>query len=334
MAASSTRLLSLTTVIKTYENWLHYGTFVHGPLKESLRDVLHNVSNDTTYQGLPISPADLYREFDQNYKSTLRKLLKNGVLKQDQMLLIFPPNSNETHSDKFDVTLLAILIINCTTLAPPSTGWRNKTPPAADQSKAANVIRARELRNLFHHIDPNDFDMKIFDDNWMEGECVVQGLGYNRYDLQALKTASLDPTKLSVVHSLVQFLQIEQNKLRKQIDLIKAEEIKSKVEDNKKNVEHNRMKFEDNKKNIEDNRKNVEHSRMNVAENKKIIEDNRKNVEQNVEEIKKNTMEQLHHILKLETDLLGADKQICHLKEQSDELKNRIITLQYNQSGT
>ena len=418
MAASSTRLLSLTTVIKTYENWLHYGTFVHGPLKESLRDVLHNVSNDTTYQGLPIRPADLYRELDQNHKSTLIKLLKNGVLKQDQMLLIFPPNSNETHSDKFDVTLLAILIINCTTLTPPSTGWRNKNPPAADQSKAANVIRARELRNLFHHIDPKDFDMKIFDDNWMEGEGVVQGLGYNRYDLQALKTASLDPTRLSVVHSLVQFLQIEQNKLKKQIDLINAEEIMLKVEynkknvehnrmngeDNKKNVEENRMKFEENKKNIEDNRKNVEdnrknvedykrnveHNRMNVEDNKKNveenrmnveeykknvednrmnvednknniednrknvedykknvednrmnvvdikknIEDNRKNEEQNAEEIKNNAMEQLQHILKLETDLLGADKQICHLREQSDELKNRIISLRYNQSGT
>ena len=285
------------------------------------------MSQDTTYQGLPIRPADLYRELDQNHKSTLRKLLKNRVLKQDQMLLISPPNSNETHSDKFDVTLLAILIINCTTLAPPSTGWKNKNPPAADQSKAANVIRARELRNLFHHIDPKDFDMKTFDDKWIEGEGVVQGLGYNRYDLQALKTASLDPTRLSVVHSLVQFLQIEQNKLKKQIDLINAEEKNLRVEDNKKNIE-------DNRKNIEDKKKNVEDNRMNVADNKKNIEDNRKNVEENAEEMKKNTMEQLQHIMKLETDLLGADKHICHLKEQSDELKNRIISLQYNQSGT
>ena len=264
------------------------------------------MSNDATYQGLPIRPADLYRELDQNHKPTLRKLLQIGVLKQDQMLLIFPPNSKETHSDKFDVTLLAILIINCTTLAPPSTGWRNKNPPAADQSKAANVIRARELRNLFHHIDPEDFDRKTFDNKWMEGEGVVNGLGCHRYDTQALKTTSLDPTKLSVVHSLLQFLQIEQNKLKKQIDLIKAEEINLNVEDNKKN--------------IEDNRKNVE--------------DNRRNVEQNAEEMEKNIVEQLQHILKVETDLLRADKQICHLKEQSDELKNRIISLQYNQSGT
>ena len=369
MAASSTRLLSLPTVIKTYENWLHYGTFVHGPLKESLRDVLHNVSNDATYQGLPIRPADLYRELDQNHKPKLRKLLQIGVLKQDQMLLIFPPNSNEAHSDKFDVTLLAILIINCTTLAPPATGWRNKNPPAADQSKAANVIRARELRNLFHHIDPEDFDRKTFDNKWMEGEGVVNGLGCNRYDTQALKTTSLDPTKLSVIHSLLQFLQIEQNKLKKQIDLINGEKIKLNVEDNKKNIEDNRKNAEDYKKNIEDNRmnvadnkknvednrknaednkkniedsmrnvedykKNIEDNRKNAEDNKKNVEDNRRNIEQNAEETKKNIMEHLQHILKLESDLLGADKQISHLKEQSDELKNRIASLQYNQSGT
>ena len=327
MAASSTRLLSLPTVIKTYENWLHYGTFIHGPLKESLRDVLHNVSNDATYQGLPIRPADLYRELDQNHKATLRKLLQIGVLKQDQMLLIFPPNSKETHSDKFDVTLLAILIINCTTLTPPTTGWRDKHPPVADQSKAANVIRARELRNLFHHIDPEDFDRKTFDNKWMEGEGFVNGLGCNRYDTQALKTTSLDPTKLSVVHSLLQFLQIEQNKLKKQIDLINGEEIKLNVDGNKKNIEDNRKNAEDNKKNIEENRRNVE-------DYKKNVEDNKRNVEQNAEEMKKNIMEQLQHILKIETDLLGADKQICHLTEQSDELKNRIISLQCNQSGT
>ena len=148
-------------------------------------------------------------------------------------------------------------------------------------------------------------------------------VGCNRYDTQALKTTSLDPTKLSVVHSLVQFLQIEQNKLKKQIDLINGEKIKVTAEENKKNIE-------DNRKNLQDYKKNVEYNIMNVADNQKDIEDNKRNAE----EMKKNIMEQLQNILKVETDLLGADKQICHLTEQSDELKNRIVSLQYNQSGT
>ena len=210
-------MASLAPTIKKYEHWFHYGTFVHEPLKASLLNVFHNVSGDTSYNGLPSNPKDLYREFDQKHKVTLMKLQQKGVLKQDQMLLIFPKNKKETYSDSFDVTLLAVLIRNCCKLPSPVNGWDDKDPPLLDQSIAANVIRARELRNLFHHTDPKDFDKQIFDKKWLEGDTVVSALGYN-YNSKALKTATLDPTKLSVVLSLVQFLQIEHDASKKQID--------------------------------------------------------------------------------------------------------------------
>ena len=127
MTSASTPLMSLSSIIKTYEHWLHYGIFIHEPLKASLIDVLHNLSGDTSYNGLPSNPWDLYQELDKNHKIILNKLLKNGILKKDQMELIFPANK-ETHSDKFDVTLLVILIINCTTLKPPVNGWKDKNP--------------------------------------------------------------------------------------------------------------------------------------------------------------------------------------------------------------
>ena len=210
-------MASLASTIKTYEHWFHYGTFIHEPLKASLLNVFHNVSGDTSYNGLPSNPKDLYRELYQNHKAILMKLQKNGVLKQDQMLLIFPKNKQQTYSDKFDVTLLVVLIINCCNLPPPVNGWKDKHPPNADISIGANVIRARELRNFFHHTDPKDFDKQILDTKWLEGDTVVSALGYN-YNTKALKTATLDPTKLSVVLSLVQYLQIEQDASKKQID--------------------------------------------------------------------------------------------------------------------
>ena len=223
--ASAPPVLSLTSIIKTYENWLHYGMFVHEPLKESLRNILHNVSGDTSYKGLPINPRDLYTELYQNYRHKLTNLLQNRVLSKDQFELILPTNAPETHSDKFDVTLLAVLIRNCTTLKAPAKGWNDKHPPASDQSKAANVIRARELRNCFHHIEPKDLDDKqTFDLKWQEGEDIVKGLGYT-YDSKELKKASLDPTKVLVLHSVVQFLKIKLSK-----------DIKSCTDDIKKNA--------------------------------------------------------------------------------------------------
>ena len=229
MATSFPPVTSLASIIKTYEHWLHYGTFVHEPLKGSLLGILHNASGDISYDGLPTDPANLYTEFDKKHRVKLNKLLQNGILKKDQMQLIFPPGKQETYSNKFDVTLLVVLIINCCNLPPPVNGWKDKNPPLSDQSKAANVIRARELRNFFHHTEPKDFDEKTFDAKWLEGDEVVNKLSY-KYDSQALKTASLDPTRLSVVHSLLQFLQIKQCAIQKQID--------SNTEDIKKNNEN------------------------------------------------------------------------------------------------
>ena len=129
MATSSPPVTSLASIIKTYEHWLHYGTFVHEPLKESLLGVLHNLSGDTSYDGLPTNPAELYKEFDKNHRVTFNKLLGKGVLNKDQINLIFLPNKQETFSNNFDVTLLVVLIINCCHLHPPINGWKDKNPP-------------------------------------------------------------------------------------------------------------------------------------------------------------------------------------------------------------
>ena len=210
--ASAPTVLSVNDIIKTYDNWLHYGMFVHEPLKESLRNILHNVSGDTSYKGLPINPRDLYTELDQNYRHKLTNLLQIHILSKDQFELILPTNAPETHSDKFDVTLLAVIIRNCTTLKAPVKGWKDKHPAASDQSKAANVIRARELRNYFHHIEPKDLDdTQTFDLKWQEGDDIITGLGYT-YDSKELKESSLDPTNVLVLQSVVQFLKIKTSK--------------------------------------------------------------------------------------------------------------------------
>ena len=150
-------------------------------------------------------------------KTKLNKLCKKGVLSKDQMLLIFPPNQ-QTHSEKFDTTLLVLLIRNCTNIPPPVTGWGDKDPPSTDRSLAANSIRARELRNFFHHTEPKDLDEKAFNAKWSEGENIIKDLGF-QYDTQALKKATLDPTRLSVVHSLLQFLQQQQCAIKNELDV-------------------------------------------------------------------------------------------------------------------
>ena len=231
-------MASLASTIKEYVHWFHFGTFVHEPLKESLLKVFHKV--------LPRNPKDLYRELDNNHKVTLTMLQRNGVLKQDQMLLIFPKNKQETYSSTFDVTLLAVLIRNCCKLPFPVNGWNDKDPPPSDQSIAANVIRARELRNFFHHADPKEFDEKILDEKWLEGDAVVSALGHN-YDSQALKTAPLDSASLPVVHSLILCVQNEQDASKKHASKFEAD-TKKQLQDEKTSMKDLTDKIENNEK--------------------------------------------------------------------------------------
>ena len=194
MATSSDSLLSLSTTIKLYENWFHYGLFVYEPLTTSVRNVLHNIYNDPSYHGLPVNPVDLYNELYNHHKDTLKRLLNS-----QQMMLLFP-GSRRTCSENLQIPVLVVLIRNCTNLYPPTNmyppvcGWDDVDP--LDQSKAANVIRARLLADFFHYVDPKNFDKYTFDAKWREGDAVVTALGYG-YDSHALKHASLAQTTLS-----------------------------------------------------------------------------------------------------------------------------------------
>ena len=136
---------SISQVIKEIEYWLRLATILHGPLKQNLLCVLHNKSNNPSYQGLPEHPSELYKELSTTHKSAINKLVKAKV--KDQLEILLPKNSdNKTYSEAFDVTLLVVLIINCTTLSPPQDGWY-KTPPDSDTGVAANVVRGREWRS-------------------------------------------------------------------------------------------------------------------------------------------------------------------------------------------
>jgi len=194
---------SVENVIKEIEYWLRLTIFLHEPLKESLLYVLHNESGSPDYVGLPKDPNDLYQELKNRKWEIIQNLHRKGILNQKQIELLQPCGDNKTFSDKFDVTLIIVLIRSCTTLNPPLSGWSDKNPPAFDVSVATFVVRAREWRNeVIHYGTPKNMDVLIFNDKWRKGVEIVDGLGYT-YDAENLKTVSLDPKNSLVSDSLV-----------------------------------------------------------------------------------------------------------------------------------
>lgn len=181
-------------------NWIRLATLLHVGICEALLMVLHNDSKEVSYTGLPRNPKDLYREFSTTHKQKLRELRSDGTISKEQWHKLFPKSNNKSYSKSFDITLISIVIINCTDLPAPSTGWNHKLLPTTDGSKSANVLRAREWRNDLIHTVPCDIDQNIFKRKWNEGETIIQKLGYE-HDIMHLKKVSLDPKTSKKVSS-------------------------------------------------------------------------------------------------------------------------------------
>ena len=77
--------ISVADTIKEIEYWIRLATFLHEPLKHALLQILHNTVNDTSYDGLPTDPHQLYKELQTNHLNKINKLKKKGILKRDQI---------------------------------------------------------------------------------------------------------------------------------------------------------------------------------------------------------------------------------------------------------
>uniref|UniRef100_A0A7M5V5T7 DZIP3-like HEPN domain-containing protein n=3 Tax=Clytia hemisphaerica TaxID=252671 RepID=A0A7M5V5T7_9CNID len=203
---------SVKDATEELEYWIRLATFEHEPLRESLLFVLHNKSKDPTYQGLPENPTLLYQAI-LNKQPIINRLVRKNVLKPKQVDLLLPPNGNQTFSEKFDITLIKILIEDFTTLQAPTRGWRGQPRPN-DKRLADFVVRALEWRNFLNHAAAKKIDLIHFNQRWQLGCSIIQGLGYTTYNTNFLKSIPLDPKHdvvLKSLHSLMANLKLDQD---------------------------------------------------------------------------------------------------------------------------
>ena len=131
-------------------------------------------------------PANLQADLNANYR-TLNNLLRRRVLHQSQWDMLFPQDGATADSNRFDITLLFLLLTSICGLSPPPSGWHTK-PSASDTSVEANLARIKVFRNeLYGHVTTTGMDTPTFSALWQEISAVLVALGLLQGEIDRLK---------------------------------------------------------------------------------------------------------------------------------------------------
>ncbi|CAB4004338.1 Ankyrin repeat domain-containing 50 [Paramuricea clavata] len=142
-------------------------------------------------------PATLTAALITNHALLLR-LQRRGVVKPDQMLILFPPIPLvPSKSGDYDITLLYILLRNICGLHPPtSTGSWDRLPPLTDPSLEADLARIKYYRNkIYGHITNTKVDDVKFQSYWNDISGALSRRGISANEIRKIKTNPLEENK-------------------------------------------------------------------------------------------------------------------------------------------
>ena len=107
--------------------------------------------------------------------------------------LLFPPSGAAPNPDNFGISVLILLLRNICGLRPPATGW-DRSPPAKDTSKSADIVRIELFRNNVVTHNPNaQLDDTTFESLWQEISQPLTRLGILQKDIDEIKNSPLRP---------------------------------------------------------------------------------------------------------------------------------------------
>ena len=216
--------------------WMRLSVVIQVCLKEALLAILH----DPTIGGLSRNKFDLHSALVRFKKLKEKDLVKEikpyqwNIMCHTCTVQCPPicPDCGVAKSEDFDITCIIILIIHATWLPPPSgrQGWKQKSPNPLDTSKAAFILRARQLRNWIFHSSLCGQDS--FEDKWMELEDILIGLAYqNMARFQDMKTASLDPFLLQEITLLKELYENLEEGKSSVADMSNVQDVLKKLQD-------------------------------------------------------------------------------------------------------
>ena len=145
-----------------------------------LRQLLHSM----------FPPATLPTVLNK-FKPSLQILKSRRKLFDDQWELLYPSSGQEPDANKFDITLLHLLLREICALTEPSNGWYNM-PAENDNSQEAHIVRIKCFRNDLCHNISTGVPNEVFEETWTTVSQSLEALGLDPEEIKRLKNETID----------------------------------------------------------------------------------------------------------------------------------------------
>ena len=164
---------------------------------------------------------------------TLKSLLKKKVLNPSQWSILYPAIKSSVSSEKFDITLLLVLLRNICGLTPPASGW-DALPSPTDVNCEDDLARIKYYRNtVYGHAAQASVDDANFNDYWMKIRETLVRLGGPVYvaAIDGVKYDCMDPDMEEHYIEMLKQWKMDEDRLKDKLDDVEArvDELKASV---------------------------------------------------------------------------------------------------------
>ena len=164
---------------------------------------------------------------------TLKSLLKKKVLNPLQWSILYPAIKSSVSSEKFDITLLMVLLRNICGLTPPAAGW-DALPSPTDVNCEDDLARIKYYRNtVYGHAAQASVDDANFNDYWMKIRETLVRLGGPVYvaAIDGVKYDCMDPDMEEHYIEMLKQWKMDEDRLKDKLDDVEArvDELKASV---------------------------------------------------------------------------------------------------------
>ncbi|XP_067035057.1 uncharacterized protein [Acropora muricata] len=152
---------------------------------------------------ISIHPETLQNALKMN-SIKLAQIKSKRVICDDDWEKLFPTSGDPPNADKFDITLLHLLIREFSNLPTPAQGW-HKLPGETDDSIQADIARVKCFRNELSHRSSTAISESEFEEKWKQISSSLERIQVHihKQNIQCIKNDPIDDNMRQILEDII-----------------------------------------------------------------------------------------------------------------------------------